>query len=111
MVKVIHLLTIRKKIDVIAIHVPVEHRAVFRNMISHLAQSDAKFELCDKTYYFGDKAMKNTYLKQVQSFNNYVQSHRIIRIHGFSQDDIMEASNELLRIPNIIGMELRSQSR
>ena len=79
-------------------------------MISHLAQSDAKFEICDKTYYFGDKEMKNTYLKQVQSFNNFVQSHRIIRIHGFSQADITEASNELLRIPNITGMEVTSQS-
>ena len=74
-------------------------------MSSHLAQTDPKFEICDKPYYFGDKAMKKSYLKQVQSYNNYVQSHRMIRLHGFSQADITEVSSELLRIPTVIGIE------
>ena len=93
------------KVDGIAIHVPVQFRAVFRNMISNIAQIDPKFELCDKTYYYGDKEMKNTYLKQVQLYNDYVQSHRTIRFHGFSIEDIDEVSNALLNIPTFVAIE------
>ena len=83
-------------IDTVQVIVPTALRAMCRTMLRSVAQINPNFELCDRAYLYSPN-LEELYFKQVTWYQKTCKEQFIIRIHGFSMDDMKTVQKEIIK--------------
>ena len=82
-------------IDTVQVIVPTALRAMCRTMLRKVAQSYPKFELCDRSFLH-TPSLNELYYKQVTWYQNTCKDQVVIKIHGFSVEDMKSVQKEIM---------------